>query len=560
MANEGGQRVRLRIDGREVEADRSEMIIQVAHRMGIEVPHMCYHPGLSIVGICRICQVEVKAPPPPGRPAGPPRMMIACANTVADGMEVSTDNERVHKARSGVEEFWLIHHPLDCPVCDQAGECDLQNIYMNHSRAPKRFRFRKIQKPKRVELGPRIVFDTERCIMCSRCVRFCEEVPGTGELAIADRGTHSVIVTFPGRPLDNPYSGNVADICPVGALTDRDYRFEMREWWLTKTPSVCPGCSRGCNTTVEWNTDRPRSDKSQRIFRIKPRDNLAVNRYWICDRGRYGFRWVDGPDRLLRPEIREGSGLAPVEWKAAFERVAESIQATLDTVGPDAVGFLGSSRLSNEDAFAWKRLLADDLGVGQLASRTATPPEPPDEILWTGDRGPNAAGVSAIGLDAMPFDDVLRRTKDGILKVLVVVDHDLTEHREALGELAHLIFIGCEANPMAALASAVLPAAAYAERDGTFTNVDGRVQRFWRALAPGGSALPDWQIVAGLSEALGRPMEVKSASAVFDALSGAEPAFSGMSYRMLGGGGQPLTQAAAAVVDEAVADDGPRNP
>src|ERR1051326_4619980 len=279
----------LTIDGKEIEVPGGTNLIEAARRLGIEIPHYCYHPGLTIAGQCRLCMVDIEKTPRP---------TIACNTQAADGMVIHTDTERVRDTRRSIMEFHLINHPLDCPVCDQAGECFLQIYYMKHGLYDPRMKDEKVHKPKAVPLGPHVMLDAERCILCSRCVRFCDEITGTGELGIFNRGDHSEIGLFPGRDLVNNYSANVVDICPVGALTDRDFRFQVRVWYLDTAKSICTGCARGCNIDVHVNRRRPHHAEGRRVARFKPRFNAEVNAWWLCDIGRYGFHAVDDPHRI----------------------------------------------------------------------------------------------------------------------------------------------------------------------------------------------------------------------------------------------------------------------
>ena len=290
------------IDGRELTVPEGTTVLQAAIRNGIEIPHYCYHPGLRIAGNCRMCLVEIEKFPKPA---------IACNTVVTDGMVVHTDTERVRKLREAVLEFLLINHPLDCPVCDQAGECQLQEYGYRHGSATSRFREEKEHGPKRRVLGPHVLYDWERCIKCTRCIRFCQEVTGTAELGMFHRGVREEIGTFPGRPLDNAYSGCVVDLCPVGALTLREFRFRSRVWFLTDVPSVCPGCARGCS--VFLGTFR------NEIQRIRPRTNHAVNRWWICDEGRlWHARLEAAAERRLAGPRSPAEG-ADDPWRAAVD-------------------------------------------------------------------------------------------------------------------------------------------------------------------------------------------------------------------------------------------------
>src|SRR5436190_2426590 len=332
------------INGQTVEVPAGTNLIEAARKVGVEVPHYCYHPALSIAGQCRLCMVDVEKTPRP---------TIACNTLAADGMVVWTETDRVKETRKSIMEFHLINHPLDCPVCDQAGECWLQIYYMQHGLYDPRMRDEKVHKPKAVPLGPHVMLDAERCILCSRCVRFCDEVTRTGELGIFDRGDHSEIGLFPGKELVNKYSGNVVDICPVGALTDRDFRFAVRVWYLDSAKSVCPGCARGCNIEVHVNRRRPHHNEGRRVARLKPRFNAEVNRWWICDAGRYGFAFVDDKTRLVTPQGRRDGALGDATWEEAIAALADALRR----FAPDEIGVVASPKMANEDLWALRRVL-----------------------------------------------------------------------------------------------------------------------------------------------------------------------------------------------------------
>src|SRR5882672_8840308 len=421
-----GPMPKLTVDGKEIEVEAGTNLIEAARRLGIDVPHYCYHPSLSIAGQCRLCMVDIEKTPRPS---------IACNTLAADGMVVHTQTDRVKETRRSIMEFHLINHPLDCPVCDQAGECWLQIYYMQHGLYDPRMTDEKVHKPKAVPLGPHVMLDAERCILCSRCVRFCDEITHTGELGIFSRGDHSEIGLFPGTELDNKYSGNVVDICPVGALTDRDFRFQVRVWYLETAKSVCPGCARGCNIEVHVNRRRPHHAEGRRVARLKPRFNADVNQWWICDAGRYGFGSVDAKDRLLVPTRRDGETTSDATWDEAIAAVA----AALRRFPPDEVGVIASPRMSNEDLVALRRLL--DICTIQRVAFGVPPRAPGDEdhILIRADKSPNALGAELIGL-AGDARAILGAARGRRLKCLWIFGHDLlasawpeAEVREALG-------------------------------------------------------------------------------------------------------------------------------
>jgi len=522
---------KLTVDGQPVEVPAGTNLIETARRLGIEVPHYCYHPGLPIAGACRLCMVDLEKAPRP---------TIACNTQAADGMVVMTQTPRVLELRRSVMEWHLINHPLDCPVCDQAGECWLQIYYMQHGLYEPRMIDDKVHKPKAVPIGPHVMLDAERCILCSRCVRFCDTITKTGELGIFNRGDHSELGLFPGTSLDNAYSGNVVDICPVGALTDRDFRFQARVWYLDRAKSVCPGCARGCNIEVHTNTKRAHHAQGRRVVRLKPRFNPDVNQWWICDEGRYGFGQVDAPTRLERPELREGGPARPLTWEEAVAAVADGLRAA----GPAGTGVLFSSRMSNEDLWLARRLFVDTLGAAHADFRV--PPRMPgsqDDLLRVADKTPNSRGAELLGCGRAGAADgrhVLDAARAGRLRLLWVFDHDLldsgwpqAEVEEALARVEGVVFQGPNANGTSARAHVVLPSAAWVEREGTWTNVAGRVQRFWRAVLPRGDARPDWEILAAVARALGQDWQPLRAANVFRDLAAATPGFAELSYRTL---------------------------
>jgi NADH-quinone oxidoreductase subunit G len=527
---------KLTVDGKEIEVEAGTNLIEVARRLGIEVPHYCYHPGLSIAGQCRLCMVDIEKTPRP---------TIACNTLAADGMVVHTDTERVRDTRRSIMEFHLINHPLDCPVCDQAGECWLQIYYMKHGLYDPRMKDEKVHKPKAVPLGPHVMLDAERCILCSRCVRFCDEITGTGELGIFHRGDHSEIGLFPGRDLVNNYSANVVDICPVGALTDRDFRFQVRVWYLETAKSVCTGCARGCNVDVHVNRRRPHHAEGKRVARFKPRFNADVNAWWLCDIGRYHYDFVDAPSRLTGPLRRNAGGVTEVTWEDAVASVGEALRR----YPPDQVGVLASPLMANEDLLALKRVL-EARAIKHVAFDV--PPAVPaqgDDFLLRADRTPNRRGAELIGLGG-DAGGVLAAARAGRLKCLWEFHHDVLASRwtaaevtEALGKVETVIFTGTNANATSERAHWVLPAAAWVERDGTFTNFEGRVQRFRTSLEPAGHALPAWDLLGRVLTAIGGTPVGTRAEHWFRELTRAVPAFAGLTYQSIGDHGQMIAGA-----------------
>ena len=521
---------KLTIDGKEIDVPAGTNLIEAAHRLGIEIPHYCYHPGLSIAGQCRLCMVDIEKTPRP---------TIACNTQAAEGMVVHTQSDRVKETRRSVMEFHLINHPLDCPVCDQAGECWLQIYYMKHGLYEPRMADEKVHKPKAVPIGPHVMLDAERCILCSRCVRFCDEITHTGEMGIFNRGDHSEIGLFPGTDLENGYSGNVVDICPVGALTDRDFRFQVLVWYLETTKSVCQGCASGCNIDVHVNRRRPHHAGGRRVARLKPRFNEAVNRWWMCDEGRYGYGFVDDPSRITLPSIRHGGDVRELSMEDAVAAAAERLGAT---TGADTA-VIASPKMANEDLFAL-RTLVQARSIAQVGFRV--PPRVPgseDDFLIRADKNPNTRGAERIGLDG-DVAAMLAAARARRVRALVVFEHDLFDSAwpeadvaGALDAVETLVFVGSNANRTSARAHLVLPAAAWVERDGTFTNFEGRVQRFRPALAPLGEALPAWELIGRLLAAQGRVTNETRSEHWFRGLAASVPAFNGMSYQSLGDGG-----------------------
>ncbi len=470
--------ITLFLNGADVRAREGRNLVDVCEEHGVDVPHFCYHPGLKVEGNCRMCMVEIE---------GMPKLQVACNMPAREGLKVHTNTEKVKEAQRAVLEFLLVNHPIDCPICDQAGECYLQDYYMLHGKYRSRLEDEKVHKPKVVDLGPLVVLDTERCVLCSRCVRFCRDVAGVEELYIKNRGDHSEITTFPGRVLENPYSGNVVDICPVGALTSKDFRFKCRVWYLKSTPSVCPGCARGCNTHVDHHANE--------IQRLRPRENAAVNAWWLCDEGRLGYRSVH-EGRLLGGWLR---GKGETGAREAFEEIA----GLLAVAAASEVGFVASPDLPLEAQFAVKRFAALFAGA-RVAGGSLRPPWIEDGLLRKADRHPNTKGLEILGL-AGGLDAILERPP----RLLVVFEEDLVgdggeRARATLARVESLVVLGTRRTATVEGARAALGVATYAELDGTFVNFEGRLQRFRRALNPLGEARALPEILADLAARLGK--------------------------------------------------------
>jgi len=526
----------LTIDGKEITVPKGTTVIQAAKQLGIDIPRYCYHPGLSIVGQCRICLVEIEKMP---------KLQVACYTPVMDGMVVHTQSDKAMAARRQVLEFLLINHPIDCPVCDQAGECWLQEYYMKFGLYDSRMTEDKVKKNKVVPLGPHVMLDSERCILCSRCVRFCDEISKTHELGIFNRGDHAELTLYPGLTLDNPYSANVVDICPVGALTERDFRFNVRVWYLEETKSVCPGCSTGCNITIyKSNEKRSYKNDGRRIARLKPRENLEVNDYWMCDSGRYGFLNIEDESRIETPRVRSNGSFQNIGWDEALDEIATAV-SDAKTAGK-GIAVLGSPQMTNEDLFALKRFAGEFLEVESISVRV-DPLEKPfsDDFLIREDKNPNTKGAELLGFSTAAKDTaaLLKMCSEGKVAILFLFHHDLFNGfakdvvEKALAKVQTVIQVASNENATSKLATYVLPACTYAEKDGTFTNYASRVQKINAALEPIGESRPEWQILRNLSRRLGQALPYFEAEDVFRELSRELPAFTGMSYAKIGDSG-----------------------
>jgi NADH-quinone oxidoreductase subunit G len=524
--------VELTIDGQKIQALKGTLIIEAAKSAGIRIPHYCYHPGLPVVGSCRMCLVEIEKMP---------KLQPSCATPVGEGMIVRTQTPETLRNRRFVLEFLLSNHPLDCPVCDQAGECELQNYYMDHGLYDPRFDENKTKRKKARPIGPFVMLDQERCILCTRCVRFTREISKTCELGVMDRGHRSEIDVIPGHELSNPYSGNVVDVCPVGAMTCRDFRFKCRVWFLGSALSICPGCSRGCNIEIHFNERFNPRYHDQRIHRLKPRYNEAVNGHWICDEGRYAYHAIDAMNRLKTPLIREGEEYRDVSWTNAIMRVAESLRKALAAHGPQGIAVLISPKMSNEELFQARRLFRDHLRIENIGSRVPdNAPVHSDNFLITADKNPNARGAGVLFPEGPGAEEILQACSAGRIRFLYIFHHDLTRGYdmqrvlESLSKVECVVFQGSWDQPTAGLAHVQLPAAVYAEKEGTFTNIQGRVQRFHAAVPPIAQSLPDIEIFARLASELGVPVSSTSAEEVFNEIGRSVEPFEGMTWQTVG--------------------------
>ena len=545
------------LNDKEIEFKPGQTIIEAAKENGVSIPHFCWHPKLSISGNCRVCLVEVEKLP---------KLAIACSTIVTEGMVVHSESEKTLEARNAVMEFLLINHPLDCPICDEAGECKLQDYAYKHSPGESRYVEEKTHKDKRVPLGPRVMFDGDRCISCSRCIRFCDEIAGKPELTFIKRGNNVTISTFPGKQMENKYSMNTIDICPVGALTSRDFRFQARVWDLSSNPSVCMGCSRGCNTDV-WV-------RNNEIKRLTPRFNEEVNSYWMCDDGRLNtFKFVNEDTRVDGPHKRKDGQLVNIGWDEALSNCASELK----NISNKQIAFIGSAFASCEDNYLFSKFAKEVIGTKNIDFIRHTDEKFGDDLLRKNDITPNTMGAELVGVtpkqDGMNLSSIIKGIENSKIKALFVMEEDLLtanpELENSISNLDLLIVISSNFNKTTQFADFVFPAATFAEKNGTYVNFEGRVQRIKPAIettdldraldgmqmsrldkfgtkfdrwAKGNKrdARASWKIISGLSILFDKKLKFKMAENVFDEISKNIEAFSGLDYDVIGDKGSIL--------------------
>ncbi len=513
-------------------------MIQACRIARVTVPHYCYHRKLPIAGNCRMCLVEYGTPVmgpdkkpllnPDGTPkiAKSPRPAIACATPITPGMEIYTDTPEVKKMREAVLEFLLINHPLDCPICDHAGECKLQEYSFDYGAPVSEFIETKVYKPKQVILGPRIIYDAERCILCTRCIRFTRDIVGDDALGIVNRGSYSAIATYPGRSFDNNYTLNTVDICPVGALTSRDFRFQMRVWFLKQTKSICASCATGCNIIID--------SRNNIIYRYRPRENDFVNSCWMCDYGRLNYKWIGRKDRLSVVVAKDKNGVREeIDWTTALKEIA----AHLKGVKSGTVSIIATARLSNEELWLLSKIKRLTGAVSDSVPRY----DKGDNFLLNSDRNSNTNGAILTGVSARPIGSNLQEMKSalesGVIKTLIVFGEDLMKigfTPVQLEKLDRLIVCDVLPNATTAFADYLLPGCAYVEKSGTFTNVKFRVQKFYKAVEPPQEAKPEYEILSELLFHLSGEQLPQNAPALFDKMADEVVAFKGMRWEKLG--------------------------
>jgi NADH-quinone oxidoreductase subunit G len=496
----------------------------VALENGIHIPYYCFHPKLSIDGSCRMCQVEVE---------GSPKLVIACNMPVRDGMVVRTTTPAVQNARRGVMELLLVNHPLDCPICDKAGECLLQDYAFAYGNRQARTREPRRKLQKRMDIGPRMVLDQERCILCRRCVRFCREITGTSELGVFNMGDHSTLDVVDGTPLANDYSICTADICPVGALESKDFHHRLRVWFLKKTPSVCPSCSNGCNITVDHYRNR--------VWRMLPRRNDAVNDTWMCDRGRLNYDHVHSAQRLRAPLLRRNGRLEQSEWEEAIAAAAAHLHAVARASGGTGIGAVASPHLTTEENFRFAQLLRT---LDVVHADVAVVVGEGDDLLIKPEKAANVRGAHDVGLRPGPgglgLPAMLEAAATGQIRALYVCGPDLWDTADrrllekAIDRLEWLIVQDLFRTPLAERAHVVLPSLTFAEKTGTFTNCAGRVQLLHRALAAPADQPSDGEIFSRLLSRLGEGHWQFDPESVLKEIGAAVPAYAGLTYAQIG--------------------------
>lgn len=487
--------MKIRIDDRLLEATEGSTIMDVAQAAGIDVPHFCYHPAFEPEGSCRMCLVEIE---------GAPKLELACSTRVKDWMNVLTSSPKVMKARKEVLEFLLAEHPLDCPICDKAGECRLQDYYERYGRFDARFRELKEKRDKIVPLGKRLLLDRERCILCIRCVRFLREVTGTGELGVFERGARTEIGLYEDRRIDNAYSGNLVEICPVGAITDTDFRFKTRVWLLERGASICPHCGRGCNIDIEFRRMTEDAVAEPRIFRVRARENVSVNGHWICDIGRYGHPyWTENRSRfVLMNKVAKTTRLS---WDRALIILSEKIKGLGLRGKGGRLGLILNSFLTNEELYLIKRTFKEAVDLGNVWFADPKPQEA-DRLLLTAERSPNLRGALELGFESRPPDleEIAKR-----IEVLVVFGSGLQEAfrngevRKALDLVPAKFLFAAHTGPGDDVYDFLLPAALIAEKAGSLTNTLGLIQEFQPVWRPPGEARPEWEVLADLAREIG---------------------------------------------------------
>ncbi len=539
-------KVNVQINGKWYRFPKGTRIADACNSVGAHVPCFCYHPKLTVAGSCRMCLVEQGMPPRLAPGATPtydengyqpiqwmPRAVIACANTVAENMGIRTEGKLTSEARRGVLEFLLTNHPLDCPICDQAGECKLQEYTSDYGSGTHRFTEDKTKKGKNLSIGPRVNLDQERCVLCRRCIRFMKEIVGEEVLGVVGRGTHNAVSCYPGTCLDSNYSMNVVDICPVGAMTSKDFRFKMRVWFLKSTPTIDVNCGTGTNINI-WT-------REQQVYRITPRQNDEVNSCWMPDSHRLNYKYINAPERLLTPLVKtdHGAPQRPSTWDATLNMVVEQ----LHSCAPTETAIICSARMTNEELYM-VRALARQLGVTKIDIVPRKGEN--DGMLVSDDLNPNTNGAKLIlGKNGSGLPAIRRGIKNNSIRFLIALGEDVTEEAgieaEDLEALDYILAMSHSENATTKAADVVLPSVTFAEKYGTMINVAGRIQRLNKAIEPQGEARPDWDILRQLTEQLGcdcpRVIACPSPMIILEEMAQEFEPMKGLTWGKIGNGG-----------------------
>ena len=526
----------FQIDGEPVEYEPGEKVLSAALRCGKIIPHYCYHPGMSIVATCRMCLVDV-IDLGNGRPA--PKLQTACSVDATAGMKIETFNQKVEEGRKLVNEFLLINHPLDCPICDQSGECVLQDYAFKYGSGKSEMDYSKRVNGWR-DIGTFVALERNRCIQCSRCDRFTREITGTNEFGMFNRGHELTVDTYTDRPMTNKFQGNMADICPVGAITEKEFRFKRRVWKLKKNHSICTGCSTGCNVTIEHDRNE--------VFRLKPHENQSVNKWWLCDEGRLTYRKMnEKKSRIHQPLGRIGENLEGISWEKAYGAIAERIRELKPL--PQEVLALTDTHASNEELFLIQKFLKEGFSSDNIFCPLPRWEQSESDFfintLITTDKTPNRAGALALHIKGDQKNTKLKKVIEGDLKVVFVLGNPFEtelEFKEIIKLTQLVIHIGVFHNSWSDIADVVLPGQFYSEKEGTYTNKDQRVQSTEIAVKALRKTRPEWQIISELSLALGHKISFESIPQVFNAMAQEAKAFSGLSFDEIGGLGIGLTK------------------
>ncbi len=518
---------KITIDNTEIEVEGGINVIQAASKIGIEIPHFCYHPSLSVVAQCRQCLVEVE---------GVPKVLPACNIMVRDGLVVRTNTEKAVKAREATLEFTLINHPLDCPICDKGGECPLQLITFDHGPGYSRVSGPEEKKVRqKYYLSDRILYDPNRCIMCTRCIRFTDEVTRTSELGTSGRGFRKKIVVFPGRELNNKLASNVIDICPVGALLDKDTLHEERVWYYKFTDSVCSLCSNGCSITVGAD------ERKGKVSRIRPRPNPDVNDFWICDKGRYGFKKVQEDKRLRDPIVRNGSGYEITSWKTAIDVIYERL-CEAGKFSHKNTAFIASPKLTNEELYLFRKIY-EKADADHIVSGVGFASGAKEYGIISSDPYPNSCGVRHLGLP-VNLRETVQKIIDKKIDVLFIAGEDLlgqveepnrSKLKEALDDMDFIAVMDYKLSDTAHFADVIIPGATPYEKDGTFINDEGRVQRIQKAISPPGNAKADWEALSLIGKRFdGLAFNYVHPKDIMSEIAACTPPYNGISYERIG--------------------------